>query len=119
MSYVCYSANITTYPQYYSSTLGMLEKTADEAFKVYMTRKTQRWFRRWGCPRPSDMTASSPAPGGAGSGAGGGAGGRRRQTDAPRRRSRWSRVSDDDENASELLEAAGNEAASPAGGDPP
>ncbi len=25
----------------YSSTLAMLEKTADEAFKVYMTRKTQ------------------------------------------------------------------------------
>jgi hypothetical protein len=29
-----------------SSTLAMLEETADEAFKVYMTHKTQCWFRR-------------------------------------------------------------------------
>ena len=97
--------------------IGMLEETADEAFKVYMTSNTQGWFRRWGCPRPSDTAASSPAPGtascGAGGGAGGGVGGRRRQTVKPRR------LSDDDENASELLEAAGNEVASLAGGDPP
>ncbi len=32
----------------YSSTLAMLEQTADEAFNVYMTRKTQGWFQRWG-----------------------------------------------------------------------
>ncbi len=40
----------------------MLEETADEAFNVYMTRKTQGWFLRWGCPRPSDA-AASPGPG--------------------------------------------------------
>jgi hypothetical protein len=57
----------------YSSTLAMLEETADEAFKVYMTRKTQGWFRRWGCPRPSDA-ATSPDPGAAPGGAGSGAG---------------------------------------------
>jgi hypothetical protein len=47
----------------YSSTLAMLEETADEAFKFYMTRKTQGWFRRWGCPRPSNAAASfGPGP---------------------------------------------------------
>jgi hypothetical protein len=55
------------------STLAMLEETADEEFKVYMTCKTQGWFRRWGCPSPSDA-AASPGPcaalGSAGSGAG-------------------------------------------------
>ncbi len=30
----------------YASTLAMLKETADEAFKVYMTRKTVGWFRR-------------------------------------------------------------------------
>ncbi len=57
----------------YSSTLAMLKETADEAFKVYMTHKTQGWFRGWGCPRPSDAAASpcpGAAPGCAGSGAG-------------------------------------------------
>ena len=55
----------------YSSTLSMLEETADDKFKVYMTRKTQGWFRRWGCPRPSDASPGpGAAPGGAGSGAG-------------------------------------------------
>jgi hypothetical protein len=44
----------------------MLEETADETFKAYMTRKTQGWFRRWGC----DAAAASP---GAGSGGGAGA----------------------------------------------
>jgi hypothetical protein len=60
----------------YSATLAMLEETADEAFKAYMTRKTQGWFRRWGCPRPSDAAAASPGPGAApnGAGSGGGAG---------------------------------------------
>jgi hypothetical protein len=55
------------------STLAILEETADEVFKVYMTRKTQGWFRRWGCPRPSDA-AASPGPGAAHRGAGGCAG---------------------------------------------
>ena len=27
----------------------MLEETADETFKAYMTCKTQGWFLRWGC----------------------------------------------------------------------
>jgi hypothetical protein len=64
----------------YSATLAMLEETADEAFKVYMTRKTVGWFKRWGSPRPSDA-AASPGPGAAPGGAGSGAGalGRRRQ----------------------------------------
>ena len=57
----------------YSSTLAMLEETADEAFKVYMTLKTQGWYWGWGCPRPSDAAASpgpGAAPGGEESGAG-------------------------------------------------
>jgi hypothetical protein len=62
----------------YSATLAMLEETTDETFKAYMTRKTQGWFRRWGCPpsRPSDAAAASPGPGAApnGAGSGGGAG---------------------------------------------
>ncbi len=60
----------------YSATLAMLEETADEAFKAYMTRKIQGWFRRWGCPRPSAAAAASPGPGAApnGAGSGGGAG---------------------------------------------
>ena len=41
-------------------------ETADETFKAYMTRKTQGWFRRWGC----DAAAASP---GAGSDGGAGA----------------------------------------------
>jgi hypothetical protein len=45
----------------YSSTLAMLEETADETFKAYMTRKTQGWFRRWGC----NAAAASPGPGAA------------------------------------------------------
>jgi hypothetical protein len=61
---------------HYSSTLEMLEKTADEAFKVNMTRKAQTsqgWFRRWECSRPSAAAASPGpciAPDGAGSSAG-------------------------------------------------
>jgi hypothetical protein len=55
------------------STLAVLEDTAYKAFKVYMTCKTQGWFQRWGCLRPSDAAASpgrGAAPDGAGSGAG-------------------------------------------------
>ena len=48
----------------------MLEETADEAFKAYMTRKTQGWFRRWGC----DAAAASPGPGATAPPSGGGAG---------------------------------------------
>ena len=61
---------------HYSATLAILEETADEMFKAYMTRKTQGWFRGWGCPRPSDAAAASPGPGAApnGAGSGGGAG---------------------------------------------
>jgi hypothetical protein len=58
----------------YSYTLAMLEETADEVFKVYMTRKTQGWFRRWGCPCPSDAAAASPCPSAAPDGAESGAG---------------------------------------------
>jgi hypothetical protein len=39
-----------------------LTSLSDEAFKVYMTRKTQGWFRRWGSPRPSDAVASRALP---------------------------------------------------------
>jgi hypothetical protein len=55
--------------QYYA-TLAMLDETADETFKAYMTRKTQGWFRCWGC----DAAAASPGPGAAPNGAGSGAG---------------------------------------------
>jgi hypothetical protein len=48
--------------QQYSATLERLQETSDDAFKLYMTRKTQGWFRRWGCPRGGDA-ATSPAPG--------------------------------------------------------
>ncbi len=48
----------------YTATLERLEETSDEAFKLYVTRKTQGWFRRWGCHRTSDA-AASPAPGAA------------------------------------------------------
>ena len=32
----------------YTSTLDILKETRDDAFKSYLTRKTQGWFRRWG-----------------------------------------------------------------------
>ncbi len=51
----------------YSATFERLQETSDEAFKLYMTRKTQGWFRRWGRPRTFDA-AASPTPG-AGAGA--------------------------------------------------
>jgi hypothetical protein len=55
----------------YSATLAMLEETADEIFKAYMTRKTQGWFRGWGCDAaaatgvghtPSKTSRFQPAP---------------------------------------------------------
>ena len=48
----------------YTATLERLEETGDDAFKLYMTRKTQAWFRRWGCLLTTDA-AASPAPGAA------------------------------------------------------
>ena len=46
----------------YTATLARLEETNDNVFKL----KTQGWFRRWGCPRPSAAaSAASPAPGAA------------------------------------------------------
>ena len=48
----------------YTATLQRLEETGDDAFKNYMTRKTQGWFRRWGCLQTTDA-AASPAPGAA------------------------------------------------------
>ncbi len=48
----------------------MLEEIADETFKAYMTRKTQGWFRGWGC----NAAAASPGPGAAAPPSGGGAG---------------------------------------------
>ena len=48
----------------YTATLQRLEETGDDAFKLYMTRKTQAWFRRWDCLQTSDA-AASPAPGAA------------------------------------------------------
>ena len=130
MSYVCYSVNITAYHQHYSSTLGMPEEAANEAFKVYMTRKTQRWFRRWGCSRPSDTDSSSSVPGAAGASyspvpgavsgaASGGAVGDAGEAVTPDCRAQAPVVSEDDENTSDLLAASCNEAASPAGGGPP
>jgi hypothetical protein len=64
----------------------MLKETADEAFKVY---RSQGWFLRWGCPRPSGA-AASPGPGAAPDGAGSDAGAR---PSAP--------AASDDEGASE------------------
>ena len=93
----------------YSATLEMLEDTPDEAFKVYMTRKAQGWFRRWGCPRTSE-SAASPGPaaatGGAGSGARAATPGRPKPPAAS-----------DDEDGSELITdvagGAGEQAGSP------
>jgi hypothetical protein len=48
----------------YTATLECLQETNDENFKNYMTRKTQGWFRHWGCAGTSDAVAS-PAPGAA------------------------------------------------------
>jgi len=50
----------------YTATLERLEQTNDDDIKGYLTRKTQGWFRRWGCPHPSAAaSAASPAPGAA------------------------------------------------------
>ena len=87
----------------------MLEETADEAFKVYMTRKTQGWFRRWGCPRTSE-SAASPGPGAATGGAGSGA-----RAATPGRPQ--APTASDDEEGSELItgvvDGAGEQAGSP------
>ena len=57
----------------YTATLERLEETGDDAFKNYMTRKTQGWFRGWVCLQTTDA-AASPAPGAAPGAAPGGAG---------------------------------------------
>ena len=53
----------------YTATLERLEETCDDAFKLYMTCKTQAWFWRWGCLQTTDA-AASPAPGAAPGGTG-------------------------------------------------
>ena len=54
----------------YTSTLDILKETGDDAFRAYMTRKTQGWFRRWGrgiAGGASPAGAGAPqTPGGAG-----------------------------------------------------
>ena len=54
----------------YTTTLEMLTETSDKAFKSYLTRKTQGWFRRWGrdesAPAPAALPASGAGAGGAG-----------------------------------------------------
>ncbi len=85
----------------YASTLAMMEETAHEAFKVYMTRKTVGWFRRCGSPRSSDAAASlgpGAAPGGAGSGDGAA------RPPAPA-------VSDDEEGSDLITEGGGGDQA--------
>ena len=52
----------------YTATLESLEETSDEEIKLYLTRKTQGWFRRWGRPCTSGA-AAFPARGGAPGGA--------------------------------------------------
>jgi hypothetical protein len=54
----------------YSATLERLEETCDDAFKLYMTRKTQGWFRRWGTSDAAAFPAPGAAPGAAPGGAG-------------------------------------------------
>jgi hypothetical protein len=81
----------------------MLEETADEAFKVYMTLKTQGWFRGWACPRPSDA-AASPGPGAAPDGAGSGTG-----AATPARPPALRLEASDDEGASDLITGGGGD----------
>ena len=51
----------------YTSTLDILKETGDDAFRAYMTRKTQGWFRRWGRGitggvSPAGAGAAAPKP---------------------------------------------------------
>ena len=57
----------------YTSTLDILKETGDDAFRAYMTCKTQGWFRRWGrgvaggaSPAGAGAAGAPPTPGGAG-----------------------------------------------------
>ena len=53
----------------YTATLETLNKTDDDKFRVYLTRKIQAWFRRWGTPRPggaAPAAAAAPAASGGG-----------------------------------------------------
>ncbi len=49
----------------YTATLERLEQTNDDDIKGYLTRKTQGWFRRWGCSPSDAASAASPTPGAA------------------------------------------------------
>ena len=51
----------------YTATLEILNKTDDDKFSVYLTRKIQAWFRRWATPRPV-AAAAAAAPAAAGGG---------------------------------------------------
>jgi hypothetical protein len=84
-------------PSVMTSTPARSQRWRMPEFKVYMTCKTQGWFLRWGCPRPSDA-ATSPGPGAAPGGAVSGAG-----AAAPARRPAPS-ASDDNER-SDLITA--------------
>ncbi len=74
----------------YTATLESLQETNDENFKNYMSRKTQGWFRRWGCAGISDAAASA-TPGAAPP--------RRPQRRLPRRWRRGGRSCGDDTSA--------------------
>ena len=82
----------------------MLEETPDEEFKVYMTSKTQGWFRRWD-PHLSAAAAPGAAPGGAGGGAGGAA--------TPDRHAEALVVSDDEDGADLISPSNNPEAGNP------
>ena len=88
----------------YSSTLAMLEETANWAFKVYITSKTQGWFRRWGpCPSAAaaPVVAAAPCAAAAPCRAGGGAGTPTRRAKAP--------VVSNDEEGTDLISQDNNE----------
>ncbi len=82
----------------------MLKETSDLAFKKYLTRKTQGWFRRFGRDEPAGTAAAaaSPAPACAG-GAGAGAGGPGAATPA---RPPLQSLSDDEEDAASLVRSS-------------
>ncbi len=48
----------------YTATLETLNKTDDDKFSAYLTRKIQAWFRRWATPRPDGAPAAAAGGGG-------------------------------------------------------
>jgi hypothetical protein len=83
----------------YTSTLDILKETGDDAFRAYMTRKTQGWFRRWGRCIAIACGASPAGAGAAGARAPqtpGGAGGATGAATTPAR-VQAPAISDDDE----------------------